>query len=58
IKSDESVNGKSILSILTLGASQGTKLQIRASGIDAAEAVIALTELVEQGFDEVETEAS
>jgi phosphotransferase system HPr (HPr) family protein len=58
IKSDEVVNGKSILSILTLGASQGTKLQIKASGVDALEAVAALTELVEQGFDEAETEAS
>ena len=58
VKSDEVVDGKSILSILTLGASHGTKSQIKANGVDAKEAVEALSELVEQGFDELETEAS
>jgi phosphocarrier protein HPr len=58
VKSDEVVDGKSILSILTLGASQGTKIQIQACGADAEDAVTALSGLVEQGFDELENEAS
>jgi len=49
-KNHESVDGKSILSILTLGAEQGTRLEIIATGEDAAAAVAALSELVEQGF--------
>jgi phosphotransferase system HPr (HPr) family protein len=49
-KDNESVDGKSILSILTLGAEQGTQLEILATGDDAPAAVAALTELVEQGF--------
>jgi phosphotransferase system HPr (HPr) family protein len=48
----EAVDGKSILSILTLGAAQGTRLTIRATGGDAREALAALSRLVEQGFEE------
>lgn len=58
VKSDEVVDGKSILSILTLGAAHGTKIEIRAHGPDAEQAVTALAQLVDQGFDELETEAS
>ncbi len=50
-KDNESVDGKSILSILTLGAEQGTQLEISATGTDADAAVAALSELVEQGFE-------
>ena len=49
---EKSANAKSILRVLTLGASQGTTLHIRAEGEDAEEAVQALTELVERQFDE------
>ena len=49
-KHHETVDGKSILSILTLGAEQGTQLEIVATGPDAAAAVAALAQLVEQGF--------
>lgn len=52
VKSDgERIDGKSILSLLTLAAVQGTQLQIEASGDDAAKAVEALGELVDSGFD-------
>ena len=51
-RGDESVDGKSILSILTLGATQGVQLIIRAEGADADVAVQQLSQLVESGFDE------
>ncbi len=60
IKGNESVDGKSILSILTLAAGEGTRLEIIASGRDAEAALAALCELVEQGFavDEPTNETS
>ncbi len=52
VKDGERVDGKSILSILTLVAEQGTLLGIEARGPDASDAIRALVELVEQGFVE------
>ena len=46
------VDGKSILSILTLAATQGSELTICASGDDAEEAVEALVGLIESDFAE------
>jgi phosphotransferase system HPr (HPr) family protein len=46
------VNAKSILSVLTLGVCQNYEISIEASGDDAAEAVQALRELVENNFGE------
>lgn len=40
-----SVNGKSLLGILMLAASRGTKIKIEAEGIEAEKAVEALKEL-------------
>ena len=51
-RGEESVDGKSILSILTLGATKGVQLTIRAEGADAGLAVEQLSHLVESGFDE------
>ena len=45
---------KSILSLMTLAAEQGTKLLIQAEGPDAEQALQALAELFERGFDEME----
>ncbi|WP_164103986.1 HPr family phosphocarrier protein [Candidatus Laterigemmans baculatus] len=45
---------KSILSILTLGASQGTELHLTAEGADAAEAIASIAELFDHGFYELE----
>ena len=53
-KDDESVDGKSILQILTLAASQGTELVIEATGPDAQAAAAALVALVESGFNDVQ----
>ena len=52
-KGYESFDGKSVLSVLTLAAQQGTELTLKASGPDAEEALAALAQLVERGFDEM-----
>lgn len=51
-KDGQIVDGKSILSILTLAAEHGSELTIAANGADASQAVTALAELVENGFAE------
>lgn len=50
IKDDIRVDGKSVLSILTLGAAQGSEVTVEATGADAAEAVDTLERLVASGF--------
>lgn len=52
-KSDEWVDCKSILSLLTLGAVQGTELSLSAQGADADEALQAIADLFDAGFDEM-----
>ena len=52
VRDGQRVDGKSILSLLTLGATQGTELSIEVDGEDAPEAMAALVELFESGFDE------
>lgn len=52
VKEGERIDGKSILSILTLAAAQGTELSIEAKGPDAQEALRVLVALVEKGFEE------
>ncbi len=49
---DQEVDAKSILDILTLAASQGSTLVIRASGDDAGAALEALISLFNGGFSE------
>jgi phosphocarrier protein len=46
------MDGKSILGILLLAAAQGTELDLAADGEDEAEAIEALSRLVEDGFGE------
>jgi phosphocarrier protein len=46
------MDGKSILGILLLAASQGTALELGADGDDEAAAVEALAALVDSGFGE------
>jgi phosphocarrier protein len=46
------VNGKSIMGLMSLLAPAGTRLRILARGPDAKEAVAALVALVARGFDE------
>ena len=51
-KDGDSVNGKSIMGLLTLAAARGTKLVIEIEGDDATEAVDAIRSLVEGNFNE------
>ena len=51
-KQGEFVDCKSILSILTLGAAQGTELSLSASGADAEAALQSISDLFESGFEE------
>lgn len=51
-KADEKVDGKSIMQMLLLAATQGTKLTIEADGPDATDACKALEALVRDKFDE------
>ncbi|GAB6877054.1 HPr family phosphocarrier protein [Thermaerobacter litoralis] len=48
----KTVNAKSMMAILSLGARQGTALTLRAEGEDAEAALAALKELVESNFGE------
>ncbi len=50
IKDDIRIDGKSVLSILTLGAAQGTQVSVIATGPDAEQAVEALGTLLMSGF--------
>ena len=51
-KDGNSINGKSIMGIITLGAAYNTKIQIQAEGPDEKEAVEALVNLFENRFEE------
>jgi phosphocarrier protein len=51
-KDGMTVNGKSIMGVMTLAAECGSTILIRAAGDDAAAALAALTDLVARGFDE------
>lgn len=52
VKDGESVDAKSILGILLLAASQGTQVRVRCDGQDEEEAMTAVTQLIENRFDE------
>lgn len=53
-RGNESIDAKSIISLLTLGAEQGSRLEIFADGDDAEAAVLAICELFDRCFDEDE----
>jgi phosphocarrier protein HPr len=46
------MDGKSIMGLLLLAAARGSSITISASGADEAEAIAALSALVESGFGE------
>jgi phosphocarrier protein len=54
VKDGNEIDGKSILGILTLAATQGSIIQLVASGKDEEAAVGALIELINNRFDEKE----
>ena len=51
-KEDCRVNAKSLLGILSLGISKGTTITLIADGVDEADAVAGLIELVDSEFAE------
>lgn len=51
-KDSFTINGKSIIGVMTLAAEQGSTLQLRFDGPDEVEAAAAVAELFERGFDE------
>jgi len=50
----QTVDGRSILGVMTLGAPQGTKIEIAAQGDDAEKAVRAIEKLIDNRFNESE----
>ena len=51
-KGGDVVDGKSIMEIMMLAATKGTRLEIACDGADCDKALDALAELVARGFDE------
>ena len=52
-KNGEVVDCKSMISLLTLGAEEGTELSLSAEGNDAEDALQSISDLFEGGFDEI-----
>lgn len=54
IKENQEVNGKSIMGVMMLAASQGTELEVRTEGEDAEDAMNAIEALINDYFGEGE----
>jgi phosphocarrier protein len=54
VKDGDEIDGKSILGILTLAATQGTSIRLLIAGKDEEAAMSALVELIANRFDEKE----
>lgn len=54
IKDGLAVNGKSIMAVMTLGAKQGSQLGLEIDGPDEHEMRLALMQLIENKFGELE----
>ena len=52
VKDGQSVNGNSIMGLMMLGAVPGSTILVQATGKQAREALEAIVELVNNGFDE------
>ena len=55
-KDGKQVDAKSIMGLLTLGAPVGSELILHADGEDDQQAIDAITDLIQRGFDELEPE--
>jgi phosphocarrier protein HPr len=53
-KDGQSADGRSIMGVLTLAATQGSKIQVEASGEEAERAVRAIEKLIDNKFNENE----
>ena len=49
-KDDRRINAKSLLGVLSLGITKGSKINLIADGVDEEEAVYALIELCQSNF--------
>lgn len=54
VKDGNVIDGKSILGILTLAATKGSQLKLQVAGKDETAALKALSELIDNRFDEPE----
>ena len=52
VKDGQSVPARSIMGLMMLGAGKGAEIELRATGWDAKEALDAIADLIESGFDE------
>lgn len=52
LESSQHADGKSVMGMLMLSAPKGTRLRVTCRGNDCKEAVAALEDLVNRGFDE------
>jgi phosphocarrier protein len=53
-KDGQTVNGRSIMGVMMLAAEQGSRIDVRATGRQAAEALQAIADLVRARFNEAE----
>jgi phosphocarrier protein HPr len=53
-KDGQTADGRSIMGVLTLAATQGSRIQVEAVGADAEQAVKAIEKLVDKRFNENE----
>ena len=53
-KDGQTTDGRSIMGVLTLAATQGSKIQVEANGEDAERAIKAVEKLIENRFNENE----
>lgn len=54
IKNNQQVNGKSIMGVMMLAASKGTELELQATGDDEQDLIEAISQLINNRFDEKE----
>ncbi len=52
LKDGSTVNGKSIMGVLTLAAAKGSRITVSCEGADAENALATLGKLIESGFGE------
>lgn len=53
-KDGQTIDGRSIMGVLTLAAAQGSKIQVEATGEDAERSVKAIEKLIDNRFNEDE----
>lgn len=51
-RGDDEADGQSVLALMSLGARQGDRIEVSATGAQAAEAIRRISDLVERDFDE------